>query len=87
MEPKLSFFLCQSDFVQGSFNQLLIDFFSSHTSKSLNVQQSDSPVNKGNRIQTMHQFLFQFVKLLPQYQLTDDGRQVMAIVHLDLWSR
>ena len=56
-------------FVQGSFNQWVIYFSSSHTIRSLNVQQQDSPVNKDNCIQTMDQFLSQFVKLLSQYQL------------------
>ena len=37
---------------------------------SLNVQQLDSRVNKGNCIQTMDQFLLQFVKLGPVVQNT-----------------
>jgi hypothetical protein len=46
------------------------DFSSKYTSMSLNVQQLDSHVNKGDCIQTMDQFLFQFVKLGPVVQNT-----------------
>ena len=48
---------------------VVIDISSSHTPTSLNVQQYDSPVNKGNGIKTIKEFLFHFVKLFSQYQL------------------